>query len=165
VIQELDGRPALEVYLEERGLALKEDGRSFGEIYMERPIGLPNAQGGYDLRQIHDAAPNGGIVLTTGVPEQTVVQVMAAEEDLLLAGAERAAAAAAQQLPGGAKLALVFSCCTRTPLLRERMAEEVKVIAEGLGGVPAGGFYTCGEFARVTGSTGIHNSSVAILAF
>jgi hypothetical protein len=29
--------------------------------------------------------------------------------------------------------------------------------------VPAGGFYTCGEFARVTGSTGIHNSSVALL--
>jgi len=40
-IFELDGRPALEAYLSERGAALKEDGRSWGEKCMERPIGLP----------------------------------------------------------------------------------------------------------------------------
>ena len=75
----------------------------------------------------------------------------------------RAADAAQAQLEGPARLALVFSCCTRAPLLRERVAEEVSLISSTLGGVAAGGFYTCGEFARVTGSTGIHNSSVAIL--
>jgi hypothetical protein len=165
VIYELDGQPALDVYLSERGAALKEDGRSFGEKCMERPIGLPNAHGRYDLRQVHDTVPGGGLVLTTGVPEQTVVQVMAADEDSLLEGARRTADAVVAQLDEAPRLALVFSCCTRTPLLGERMAEEVDLISSSLGSVPAGGFYTCGEFARVTGSTGIHNSSVAVLAF
>jgi hypothetical protein len=164
-IHELDGRPALDVYVEERGVALKEDARSFGEQCMERPIGLPNAHGRYDLRQVHEQAPGGGIVLPTGVPEHTVVQVMAGDTEQLLEGARRAGQAAAEQLDGPARLALVFSCCTRAPLLRERLAEEVALISSTLGGAPAGGFYTCGEFARVTGSTGIHNSSVAILAF
>ena len=44
------------------------------------------------------------------------------------------------------------------------MAEEVELVSAALGGAPAGGFYTFGEFARVNGSTGIHNSSVAIIA-
>ena len=62
-------------------------------------------------------------------------------------------------------MALVFSCCTRVPLLGARIAEEIEAILGALGdGVPAGGFYTVGEFARVTGSAGIHNSSVAVLA-
>ena len=163
VIHELDGLPALDVYLSERGADLLEDGRSFGEKCMERPIGLPNAHGRYDLRQIHETVPGGGIVLTTGVPEQTVVQVMASDEDSLLEGARRAASTARERLGGTPRLALVFSCCTRVPLLRERLAEEVQLISSHLDGVPAGGFYTCGEFARVTGSMGIHNSSVAIL--
>jgi hypothetical protein len=162
-ILELDGRPALEAYISERGAALKQDARSFGEKCMEHPIGLPNAFGRYDLRQIHDTAPGGGLVLTTGVPEQTVVQVMAGDPEHLLGGARRAAEAAIEQLGSAPRLALVFSCYTRAPLLRERLVEEVGLISSTLGGVAAGGFYTCGEFARVTGSTGIHNSSVAIL--
>jgi hypothetical protein len=98
VIYELDGRPALEAYVSERGAALKEDARSFGEKCMERPIGLPNAQGRYDLRQVHQTVEGGGIVFSTGVPEQTVVQVMATDEESLLEGARAAAEAAAAQL-------------------------------------------------------------------
>jgi hypothetical protein len=163
VIHELDGVPALDAYVSERGAALKEDARSFGEKCMERPIGLPNAHGGYDLRQVHETVEGGGIAFSTSVPEQTVIQVMASDEESLLEGARRAGQAAAEQLEQPARLALVFSCCTRAPLLGRRLAEEVEVIADTLGGAPAGGFYTCGEFARVTGSTGIHNSSVALL--
>jgi hypothetical protein len=163
VIHELDGQPALDVYLSERGAALKEDGRSWGEKCLERPIGLPNAFGRYDLRQIHERTPAGGLVITTGVPEQSAVQVMAGDEDSLLEGARQAAATALERLDGEPRLALVFSCCTRAMLLGERLPEEVGLVSEALGGVPTGGFYTCGEFARVTGSTGIHNSSVALL--
>jgi len=163
VMHELDGQPALDVYLSERGAALNEDGRSWGEKCLERPIGLPNTFGRYDLRQIHERTPDGGLVLTTGVPEQSVVQVMSSDEDSLLEGARQAAATALERLAGEPRLALVFSCCTRAPLLRERLLEEVGLISEVLDGAPTGGFYTCGEFARVTGSTGIHNSSVALL--
>jgi len=163
VIHELDGRPALEVYLSERGAALKDDARSFGEKCLERPIGIPNGAGGHDLRQIHECTPDGGLVLTTAVPEQTVVRVMASDADGLLVGARAAAEAALAEIGGPARFAVVFSCCTRAPLMRERIGEEVTAISAALGDVPAAGFYTCGEFGRVAGSIGIHNSSVALL--
>jgi small ligand-binding sensory domain FIST len=88
---------------------------------------------------------------------------MASDEEPLLGGARHVAEEALRELDGDPRVAIVFSCCTRAPLLRERLPEEVDVISSTLGGVPAAGFYTCGEFARVTGSTGIHNSSVAVL--
>jgi hypothetical protein len=163
LIHELDGQPALDVYVSERGAALKHDARSFGEKCMERPLGIPNGSGGHDLRQIHESTPEGGLVLTTAVPEQTVVRVMASDADALLEGARRAAVAALEELGRPARLAVVFSCCTRGPLLGDRVGEEVDVVSRALGGVPSAGFYTCGEFARVPGSVGIHNSSVALL--
>jgi hypothetical protein len=164
VIHDLDGLPALDAYLSERGAELL-DGTTLGARAMERPLGLPNAHGRYDLRQIHAGTPDGGLVMTTAVSEQSVVQVMCSDDDGLLAGAREAAAAAMANLDGPPRLALVFSCCTRVPLLGDRVGEEVEQISAALGGAPAGGFYTLGEFARVTGSTGIHNASVAILAF
>ena len=64
---------------------------------------------------------------------------------------------------GGARLALVFACGSRVPLLGDRLRDEVEVISAALDGVPICGFYTFGEFARTTGSSGVHNSSVAVL--
>ena len=163
VIHELDGLPALDAYLAQRGAPLL-DGPNFSARAMDRPLGLPNAHGGYDLRHIHNHTPDGGLVMTTGVSEQSVVQVMRGDGDSLLGGAREAAEAAMADLDGPPRLALVFSCCTRVPLLGARVGEEVEQISAAMGGAPAGGFYTLGEFARVSGSTGIHNSSVAILA-
>ena len=45
-----------------------------------------------------------------------------------------------------------------------RLASEIATVSEGLGGCPAGGFFTFGEFARLTGTTGFHNATVAVLA-
>lgn len=163
VIHELDGRPALERYLEASGVDLTRDARSFGELCMAIPVGIPTGTGGHDIRQVHERTPDGGLVLTAGVPEQTVLRTMTSEPSSLLGGVEGAAADALAQLDGRARLAVVFSCCTRVPMLAERVGEEVEAIRRVLGGVPAAGFYTCGEFARVSGSTGIHNASVALL--
>jgi len=58
----------------------------------------------------------------------------------------------------------VFSCGSRVPLLGERIRDEVVAISSELDGAPVCGFYTFGEFARTTGSSGVHNSSVAVLA-
>jgi hypothetical protein len=90
--------------------------------------------------------------------------VMSADDEALIEGARRAAEDAVRQLAGKARLALVFSCGSRTPLLGDRVREEVDVISSALNGVPVCGFYTFGEFARTTGSTGVHNSSIAVLA-
>lgn len=162
VIHELDGRPALEVYLEATGIDQRRRAKSFGELCMANPVGIPTSAGGHDVRQVHERTEQGGLVLTTGVPEQTVLRMMTSDAGSLLTGAENAAQSALEQLDGDPRMAVVFSCCTRVPMLGDRVGEEVEIISRRLGGVPAAGFYTCGEFARVSGSTGIHNSSVAL---
>jgi hypothetical protein len=163
VIHELDGQPALAAYLAACDIDLSRSTRSFGELCMAWPVGIPTGAGTHDIRQIHERTPDGGLVLTTGVPEQTVLRTMTSDASSLLAGAESAATAALAQLDGQASLAVVFSCCTRVPMLGDRLGEEIEVISRALGGIPAAGFYTCGEFARVSGSSGIHNASVALL--
>jgi hypothetical protein len=165
VVHELDGTPALEAYLSEQGDNLDQtDGELFRKV-MGSPVGLPNARGRYDVRQLHAYLPaGGGINFNTGVSEQSILQVMSTDDEGLIEGARRAAEDAVRQLSGKARLVLVFSCGSRVPLLGDRVRDEVVAISSALDGAPVCGFFTYGEFARTTGSSGVHNSSVAVLA-
>jgi hypothetical protein len=165
IVHELDGTPALAAYLAEQGGTLERTDAEFFRKVMHNPVGLPNARGRYDVRQLHAFLPEGGgINLATGVSDQSILQVMSTDDKALIEGARRAAEEAVRHLTGKARLAIVFSCGSRTPLLGDRVREEVEAISSALNGVPVCGFYTYGEFARTTGSTGVHNSSVAVLA-
>jgi hypothetical protein len=165
VVHELDGTPALAAYIAEQGGGLDPGDAEFFLKVLKSPVGLPNARGRYDVRQLHAYLPDGGgINFNTGVSEQSIVQVMSADDDALIEGARRAAADAVSHLDGKARLALVFSCGSRVPLLGDRLRDEVDAISSALNGVPVCGFYTYGEFARTSGSSGVHNSSVAVLA-
>jgi hypothetical protein len=164
IVHELDGTPALDAYLTERGDPLDRRGAGFFRTVMENPVGLPNARGRYDVRQLHAYLPEGGgINFNTGVSEQSILQVMSTDDQALVEGARRAAEDAADQLQDRPRLALAFSCGSRVPLLGDRVGDEVAAISSELHGVPVCGFYTYGEFARTTGSSGVHNSSVALL--
>ncbi len=165
VVHELDGTPALAAYLADQGGDLDPHDAGFFHKVMANPVGLPNARGRYDVRQLHAFLPEGGgINFNTGVSEQSIVQVMSTDDDALIEGARHAAVDAVGHLTDRARLALVFSCGSRVPLLGERVRDEVEAISSALNGVPVCGFYTYGEFARTTGSSGVHNSSVAVLA-
>jgi hypothetical protein len=164
IVHELDGTPALDAYLAERGSPLDRTGAGFFRSVMENPVGLPNARGRYDVRQLHAYLPEGGgINFNTGISEQSILQVMSTDDEALVQGARRAAQYAAEQLDARPRLALVFSCGSRVPLLGDRVRDEVAAISSALDGVPVCGFFTYGEFARTTGSSGVHNSSVALL--
>ncbi len=165
IVYELDGTPALEAYLAERGAPLEHGDADFFHKVMASPVGLPNARGRYDVRQLHAYLPEGGgINFNTGVSEQSILQVMSTDDEALIEGARRAAQQAVGSLRRKARLVLVFSCGSRVPLLGDRCRDEVAAISSALAGVPVCGFYTYGEFARTTGSSGVHNSSVAVLA-
>jgi hypothetical protein len=168
VVHELDGVPALDAYLAEvpdqsvRDLA--PGGADFMRTVLENPVGVPNARGRYDVRQLHAYLPEGGgLNFNTGISEHSILQVMNSDAESLLEGARQAAQDAMAALDATPALALVFSCGSRVPLLGERAGEEAQAISTALGGAPVCGFFTYGEFARVNGSTGVHNSSVAIL--
>jgi hypothetical protein len=164
VVNELDGRPAFETFISGPGAPLNEDAEIFNEKALARPVGLPNAQGRYEARQVLDVHDDGSLEFTTAIPEQTVMQVMTGDSDSLLRGAGSAAASVARELEEPVRLALVFSCAARVALLGDRVGEEAQLISKELGGAPIAGFFTFGEFARLKGSSGVHNSSVAILA-
>jgi hypothetical protein len=165
IVHELDGTPALEAYLAELGSPVDALDAEFFLKVMGNPVGLPNARGQYDVRQLHAYLPEGGgINFNAGVSEQSIVQVMSADQEELIEGARRAAAEAVRDLAGKARLVLVFSCGSRLALLGDRVHDEVVAISSALDGVPVCGFYTFGEFARTTGSSGVHNSSVSVLA-
>lgn len=163
MIWELDGRPALETYLAERDGHAEIDRPMFSGKVMDRPLGLPTAAGRYDVRHIL-GEEDGGLRMFGYVPEQSVVQVMSSDGAQLLAGARRAAEEARAQLGLAPRGSLVFSCAARVPVLGDRVGEEPVEISDALDGTPASGFFTFGEFARVKGSTGFHNATVAVLA-
>jgi hypothetical protein len=164
VIHELDGRPALEAYLSEHGGDVDPTDPQFLVHALEHPVGVPTGQGRYDVRQLHARLPEGGgMSFNTGMPQHTILQVMCSDADSLLAGAGQAARGAADQSAVEPGIALAFSCGARVPLLGDRLGEEVAAISRELGGAPVCGFFTFGEFGRVWGSTGVHNSSVAVL--
>ena len=99
VVHELDGTPALEAYLAEQGGSLEQDDVEFFRTVMGSPVGLPNARGRYDVRQLHAFLPEGGgINFNTGVSEQSILQVMSTDDDALIEGARRAAEDAVRQL-------------------------------------------------------------------
>jgi hypothetical protein len=165
VIHELDGGPALDCYIGEHGGDLSGDDPEFFHHVLAHPVGLPNIHGRYEVRQLHAYLPEGGgLNFNTGMPEQTVLQIMSSDSASLIEGAREAAAGATRPLDGAPRIAIVFSCGSRVPLLGERIGDEVAAVSESFAGAPVCGFFTFGEFARVTGSTGVHNSSVAVLA-
>jgi hypothetical protein len=165
VVHELDGTPALQAYLSEQGGQLQRTDVEFFRKVMGNPVGCPNARGRYDIRQLHAYLPKGGgINFNVGISEQSILQVMSGDVQALIEGAQHAAEQAVGQLTGKARLALVFACGSRVPLLGDRVRDEIVAISSALDGAPVCGFYTFGEFARTTGSSGVHNSSVAVLA-
>ncbi len=165
VVHELDGTPALDAYLAEQGDGLDRTDPDFFLKIMHSPVGCPSARGRYDVRQLHAFIPEGGgLNLNIGIAEQSILQVMSSDHEGLIEGARRAAQEAVEALSDPPRLLLVFSCGSRVPLLGDRVGDEVAAICAGLDGVSVCGFFTYGEFARTTGSSGVHNSSVAILA-
>ncbi|GAA1636099.1 FIST signal transduction protein [Actinoplanes couchii] len=166
VIRELDGRPAREAYLAMRGCDPRDvEGVSFAGLVMDRPLGLPNASGQFDIRHILGSTPEGGLTMFGYVSDYAVVQIMESSFEELIDAAARATTAALGQLDGPSRGALVFSCAARTALFGERSGAEAQAIRAALSGAPQAGLFTYGEFARVAGSSGFHNATVAVLAF
>ncbi len=163
IVYELDGRPAVEAYFEVRGAELLNH-ESIGGQVMNHPFGVVSDSGRYEIRHIMNRVED-GLVLFGYVGEGAVVRVMASDCDDLLGAAALAAGDALAQLDTSPRGALVFSCTARVPLLGDRLPREIEAVSDGLGGCPAGGFFTFGEFARVTGTTGFHNATIAVLAF
>ncbi|AEV85266.1 hypothetical protein ACWT_4246 [Actinoplanes sp. SE50] len=167
-VLELDGEPALDVFLRRLGVdeSALDDPAGFRELAFHHPLGL-SRRSGEDIRVIHDGnRTDRSLLCLADVPQGALVWLMESDSDALLDGAGEAAGQALDALGGVPALGmLVFDCAARWIKLGEAGVErENAEIGKRLDGVPYGGFYTNGEIARVRGALGMHHFTLVTLA-
>jgi hypothetical protein len=169
LVEEIDGRPAEEVYLEQLGFSgLAFDDDEFEAMAITHPIAQPELHGDFRLRHVLGRTKEGAIVLGTAIPESAVIEFTELDYDDLLASGAASVHAAIDALDGpDPKAALVFDCAGRRRALREGIPEEVEAITAALGDPtpPVVGLYTHGEVARLRGAKGDRNHAVVTVAF
>lgn len=164
-IIEISGRPAADVYEEQLGLAPGElSADRFWGTSILHPLGLIQSDGSSVIRVARAKTPQGGLKIQGCVPPAgSAVQVMTGSTDALL-GIVRGIARSALDSRPDAKVLLTFSCAARAAIFGPRAQEEPRMLQETAGGVPAFGFYCCGEFARSAGVLGTHNATLTAMA-
>lgn len=168
-ILELDGLPALDIYLEYVGRqwinnidttvefpvgvvggALGTQKQSDGEIKLVRAV--------FRVDEERKA-----LILGGDLPEGAIIRVLRARRDDVLHGAEQATQLAQAAMEGKPDLALIFSCISRRAVLGSRYRDECRSALSRLPhDVPKGGFYTFGELSPMSGVTMHHESTFTI---
>lgn len=160
----LDGRPALDVYLERLDLDPAPD--AFAELAATRPLGLDRRNGeevrfiggaDFDARTLH---------AFSNVPQGSLVWLMEGTGDSVLEATTCAYRQATAQLGGAEPIGvLAFDCIARRGVLGEGgIGAEIRTLNQLAAGAPVAGFYTYGEFARLDGVRGFHNQTLVVLA-
>lgn len=162
VVQEIDGRPALEFYERYLGagtepapanpLAVFEEGSD--DFYLR-------------VAASHDAA-TGSILVRGGLPQDATVQLTVAMTEEIFDGAKAAMQKALKAYPTGSdpEAALLVSCVIRKLVLGTRTGTEIEIARRELGeAMPICGFYSFGEIAPIeSGPTRLHHEAmVAVL--
>lgn len=165
-VLELDGRPALDAYLDRFGVTAG-DPDAFARFALTRPIGLARGRGEHQARFIGGADfERRSLKCIAAVPEGATAWLMKGDEGSVLGATDAACADALEALGGAAPLGLLaFDCIARRAVLGdEGITTEVEQISERADGAPIAGFYTYGEIARTRGVNGFHNQTLVVLA-
>jgi hypothetical protein len=167
-VEEIDGRPAEQVYLEQLGFTgVALDDEEFESMAITHPIAQPELHGDFRLRHVL-SREDGAIILGTGIPASAVIEFTELDfEELLASGAGSVDSAVGALGATAPRAALVFDCAGRRRALREGLPQEVESITAALGepAPPVIGLYTHGEVARQRGAKGDRNHAVVTVAF
>jgi len=161
----LDHRPALDVYLERLGAPPQaytdpSTWKRFGLLFgLQRPRG-------HEVRCVRGADYQDRSLLCPDVPQGTLVSTMRGHADAVMRGTEAARDQALAMLNGQPPIGLLaFDCAARRTIIGEHgILDEVATIRQPARDTPLAGFYTMGEFGRVQGSRGVHNTTLVMLA-
>jgi hypothetical protein len=166
-ILRIDDQPALDRYLTQAGIPESEwaDDSAWPDLMLRTPLALPRPSGD-DVRAVLSADPTDRSLACGDVPFGALVSMMSGDADSVISGTEQACSAAIAGLGGVPPIGVVaFDCAGRRAILGEDgLVGEMAGIAEQVGDVPVGGFYTYGEFARSAGSRGVHSATLVMLA-
>jgi hypothetical protein len=176
---EIDGRPALDVWVEDAvraGAAPPADPTKVA-LYLANhyEIGLADSSAPRiaiesDTRELVARAPlaireDGAIQLSASIPEGTHVRVLHATRCDLLRASREAAESAVTRAGGTVSGALVLACSGRLGALGESFGEEPKEIRAHVG-APIGGACVFGEIARnLRDVDAFFNTTAVVIAF
>lgn len=178
VVEQLDGRPAWDVWHEETRERARELGIVSDDMTAEQQGAyLLRFEGGLETGSAGEArfkvrAPlarraDGALTFACGVPEGSMLHITESTPEGQIDSARRAAALARRGL-GGRKVAgaLVFDCICRNLILGEQFQQAVAAISDELGAAPLAGFETYGEIGLQSGAlSGFHNTTSVVVAF
>ncbi len=163
----LEHRPAFEIYrtaAEERGECL--DTARFVHFAMTHPLGIPQADGEYLIRDPLSVDDDGALRFLASVPDSALVRVMEGSPATLVGAARIAASMAREDAGGDIGGALVFDCISRSLMLGSRLGEELSACQDALGEeVPMLGCLTFGEVGAFGARMPqFHNKTMVVLA-
>jgi hypothetical protein len=168
-VLELEGRPALDVYLEALGLEpdTAPHPQGFSAFAVGRPLLVNRHHGVPPARCISGADyARRSLRCVAGVPQGSIVFAASTDTTATLRAARRACRRALEGLGGRPPRALlIFDSLDRRHLLgASDTAREFEIFREAAGGAPVAGLYTLGEIARIRGISGFHNTAVVTVA-
>jgi hypothetical protein len=165
LIEEIDGRPAEQVYLQRVGGRGELSDEAFEAMAITHPLAQPEPHGNRRLRHIL-GREGGALVCSTHIPPGAVVEFTVLSLDELVRSASDSVDASLTSLGQNPEAALIFDCAGRKRVLGHGQAHEVKAISESVGiDVPLAGLYTDGEVARVHGPKGDYAHAVVAVSF
>jgi hypothetical protein len=168
-VHEIDGRPALDVYLERLGVpeVARTDPAVFTAFASTHPLGLASRGEERHVRFISGADfENRSLLSIAEVPSGGLVWTMEGDADSVLEATDGACEDALAALDGKPPLGMIaFDCIARRGVLGSSgIEDEISRIAGNGDGAPVAGFYTYGEIARTRGMAGFHNQTLVVLA-
>ena len=164
----IDDSPALDVYLS-RLSAPEEawtDPAAFTRFALTHPLGISRRRGEH-VRFVAEADfEKRELVCVAHVPRGGLAWFMEGDEESVLTATDDACSAALAPLGGAEPVGmLAFDCIARRGVLEDGgLARETTRMAASAGGAPVAGFYTYGEIARTSGTSGFHNQTLVVLA-
>jgi hypothetical protein len=169
IVHEIDGRPALDVYLERLDAPAEayDDPAGFTRFALMHPIGLARRTSEPHVRFVGEADfTSRSLVCIASVPEGAAIRLMRGEADSVLAATDAACQDALDAVhPHQPVGILAFDCIARRAVLGgPGISREIDQIAALTNGAPVAGFYTYGEIARTRGINGFHNETLVVLA-
>ena len=167
VLRRLDGRPALDVYLEElHRLGLIHPGEDIVRALFRYEIGTVTPFG----EQLKIRAPlavdkEGAITLAGSLPAGHQVRVVSATPKQLVSAAEQLAGRVRRRIGAPLRGALIFDCAARMKLLERHFQDETRAFA-GANRSPTLGFASYGEIAKFGGNVeGFHNTTAVMVGW
>ncbi|KAA2216643.1 FIST signal transduction protein [Maribacter flavus] len=163
---ELDGKPALDLYVKYLGKKAKDLPKS-ALLY---PLSVKTSENAEPIVRtiLNIDEKENTMTLAGDVPQGSKVQLMMSSVDDIANGANEAGRLAMKDRLKSPELALLVSCIGRKLVMDQRTEEEIEEVKSVIGGdAYIGGFYSYGELAPFSqnNSCKLHNQTMTLTLF